>query len=63
MADVRLAIDLFEAHRSTGMKPRDAIHAATMRNNGITRLLSTDKDFDAISSIARVDPSAYPPAS
>ena len=57
--DTRLAIDLFEEHQARGLKPRDAIHAATMQNNGITRLLSTDKDFDAISLINRVAPSAY----
>jgi uncharacterized protein len=57
--DIRLAIDLFQTHQVTGIKPRDAIHAATMQNNGITRLISADADFDRLSSVIRVDPLAY----
>jgi predicted nucleic acid-binding protein len=60
-ADVRLAIDLFDSHRAAGLKPRDAIHAATMQNNGIVRLISADKDFDCLSFVARMDPLAYTP--
>jgi predicted nucleic acid-binding protein len=56
--DIRLAIDLFQAHQATGLKPRDAIHAATMQNNGITRLISADADFDRL-SVIRVDPLTY----
>ena len=56
--DIRLAIDLFQAHHTTSIKPRDAIHAATMRNNGITRLISADADFDRL-SVIRVDPLTY----
>jgi hypothetical protein len=54
--DVRLAIDLLEAHRDAGLEPRDAIHAATMLNNGISRLISADKDFEHLSLVARIDP-------
>jgi predicted nucleic acid-binding protein len=57
--DFRLAIDLFQVHQATGLKPRDAIHAATMQNNGITRLISADADFNRLSSVIRVDPLAY----
>ena len=57
--DVRLAIDLFDAHKAVGLRPRDAIHAATMQNNGITRLLSTDKDFYHLGFVTRIDPLAY----
>jgi len=58
-ADIRLAIDLFDTHRVTGLKPRDAIHAATMKNNGIARLISTDKEFDHVDIVTRIDPVAY----
>ncbi len=58
-ADVRLAIDLFDTHRAVGLKPRDAIHAATMQNNNISCLLSADKDFDQLKSISRIDPITY----
>jgi hypothetical protein len=58
-ADIRLAIDLFDRHRVTGLKPRDAIHAAMMKNNGIGRLISTDKEFDHVDIVTRIDPLVY----
>ncbi len=60
-ADVELALDLFEEYQGVGLKPRDAIHAATMRNNGLRQLISADKDFDALDFIVRVDPASYTP--
>ena len=57
--DIRLAIDFFESHQSKGLKPRDAIHAATMKSNGITKIISADRDFDAIDFIQRIDPLNY----
>ena len=62
-ADIRLTIDLFEEHKNTGVKPRDVIHAATLKNNGITRLISADKDFDYFDFITRIDPKDYSPQS
>ncbi len=32
-ADIQLAIDLFNQYKNTGVKPRDAIHAASLKNN------------------------------
>jgi predicted nucleic acid-binding protein len=58
-ADIRLAVDLFDSHRMVGVKPRDAIHAATMQNNGISRLISADKDFEHLDFVTRIDPLAY----
>ena len=58
-ADIRLAIDLFDNHRASGLKPRDAIHAATMQNNGISRLISADKDFEHLGFVTRLDPLDY----
>jgi predicted nucleic acid-binding protein len=58
-ADIRLAIDLFETHRTAGLRPRDAVHAATMRNNGLGRLISADGDFDSLDFLTRIDPLAY----
>ncbi|MCD6345120.1 MAG: type II toxin-antitoxin system VapC family toxin [Anaerolineae bacterium] len=55
-------LDLFEEYQGAGLKPRDAIHAATMRNNGLRQLISADKDFDVLDFIVRVDPAAYTPA-
>lgn len=57
--DIRLAIDFFESHQNKGLKPRDAMHAATMKNNGISKIINADRDFDAIDSIQRIDPLNY----
>ena len=38
---------------------RDAIHAATMINNGIREIISTDIHFDLISEIKRIDPGKF----
>jgi predicted nucleic acid-binding protein len=54
-----LAIDLFDLHRASGLKVRDAIHAATMRNHSIARLISADQDFDCLEFVTRIDPLAY----
>lgn len=60
-ADMRLAIDLFDQHRNKGVKPRDSIHAAIMKNNGITKIISADKDFDNFDFLTRIDPKDYVP--
>jgi predicted nucleic acid-binding protein len=39
-----------------GLKPRDAIHAATAMENRITVIVSYDKDFDRIRELKRVEP-------
>jgi hypothetical protein len=59
-ADIRLAIELLDSNQQVGLKPRDAVHAATMRNNGITRIISADAHFDRLSFVTRIDPLAYP---
>jgi predicted nucleic acid-binding protein len=48
------ALDLLERYGS--ISPRDAIHVATMESAGIRRILTTDRDFDAIDEVIRVDP-------
>jgi predicted nucleic acid-binding protein len=41
------------------LTPRDAIHIATMEDRGLRRLLSTDRDFDDIEWIQRIDPVVF----
>lgn len=57
--DIRLEIDLFESYQNKGLKPRDAIHAATMKNNNINKIITADKDFDLIDFIQRIGPLNY----
>jgi predicted nucleic acid-binding protein len=52
--DVSLAIELLEAYPK--IQTRDAFHAATMMNNGIKEIVSTDPHFDSIHGIKRIDP-------
>lgn len=55
LADMQLAFDLVGRYGGS-IKSRDAVHAATMLNNGLTHLISADSHFDSIEGISRVDP-------
>ena len=51
------ALDLLLRQRR--LSPRDALHVATMEDRGIRRVLSTDRDFDDLEMIERVDPATF----
>jgi hypothetical protein len=51
------ALELLLEHAR--LSPRDALHVAVMEARGIRRLLSTDRDFDGLAQIDRVDPAAF----
>lgn len=53
-ADLELALML--AADQPRLPLRDAAHVATAQNRGIGVIVSTDRDFDSIDSIERVDP-------
>jgi len=53
-ADKQIAREAVAIMRNYGVTPRDAFHAATMRLNGVTEIISEDKIFDKISGIKRV---------
>ena len=55
-ADAVAALDLLLAHDT--LSPRDAIHAAVMARLELSRILSTDRDFDALEAVQRLDPRA-----
>lgn len=50
------ALDLLGHHPR--LSARDAVHVATMEDRGIRRILSTDRDFDALDLVERIDPLA-----
>jgi predicted nucleic acid-binding protein len=54
--DIQKACELLRLY--PGLAVRDAIHAATMIQNGIHQIISVDEDFDQIRGIRRIDPSA-----
>lgn len=52
--DVRRGIDLFEAHPQ--LDARDAVFAALALNRGIDAILATDRAFDDVDGLERIDP-------
>lgn len=55
-ADARRAIELFRDYAPLGVKARDVLHAAIMKNNGLLQIISTNHHFDRIEGITRLDP-------
>lgn len=54
--DARVAVRLFEAYAPKGIKARDVLHAAVMRRHGLDRIITTDRHFDILAGIERLDP-------
>jgi len=52
--DILEARNLVEQYPS--LSPRDLIHLAVMKRNGIKEIISTDKGFDRIPGIRRIPP-------
>jgi len=52
--DVQRGIDLFETHPD--LEPRDAVFAALAINRGIDAVLTTDRAFDDVVGLERIDP-------
>jgi predicted nucleic acid-binding protein len=43
---------------STGLRGRDAVHAATALEHGFDSVVTADRDFDGVPGLRRIDPSA-----
>jgi uncharacterized protein len=54
LQDTDRALELLKLYPQ--ITSRDAIHAATMLNNGIKEILTVDPHFDLIAGIRQVDP-------
>lgn len=52
--EVSLALEILKSNPE--IQVRDAFHAASMINNGIKEIISTDSHFDLIKEIKRIDP-------
>ena len=48
------ALELLLEHPQ--LTPRDAVHVATVLDRGLGLLLSTDRDFDGLDRVERIDP-------
>jgi predicted nucleic acid-binding protein len=55
-SDMYTAVALFAKHAPQGVKARDVVHAAVMHNHQLAHIISTDKHFDQIDGITRLDP-------
>ena len=56
-AMVRRLPDL--ASRYPGLTARDLVHIATCIHEGIPEILSTDRGFDDVAEVRRIDPAAF----
>lgn len=56
--DVQRGIDMFETHNE--LNARDAVFAAFAINRGIDAILATDRAFDGIDGLERIDPADEP---
>ena len=54
LVDTDRALEILKTVK--GVTSRDAVHAATMINNGIKEIISTDPHFDLIPEIKRIAP-------
>jgi predicted nucleic acid-binding protein len=57
LADIRRVRQL--AERYPALRARDLLHAAVMLENGLSHILSTDRHFDQVSEIERIDPRGF----
>ena len=57
LQDTDSALEFLKTYKD--ITSRDAIHAATMINNSIREIISTDPHFDLISGIKRIDPTSF----
>lgn len=54
--DMKTAVALFGQYAPQGIKARDVLHTAVMHTHQLTHIISTDKHFDQIASVKRLDP-------
>ncbi len=47
------------ANQQPGLQARDLVHLATMARLGLTRIISTDRAFDGVAGIDRLDPARF----
>ena len=57
LQDMDKTLELLKSRR--GITSRDAVHAATMINHGIKKIISVDHHFDLIPGIKRIDPASF----
>ena len=59
LKETNMALELLKTYKN--ITSRDAVHAATMLNNRVAELISTDPHFDLITGIKRISPADFYP--
>lgn len=57
--DIRMTIDFYSRYAEKGVTARDLVHAAVMKNNGLSEIISVDEHFGLIEDVIRVDPVGF----
>lgn len=53
-----IIIETIDSFQKYNLDPRDCLHLASMKNSGITTIISEDSDFDKVKSVKRIDAAA-----
>ena len=54
--DIEILVLLHKRYAHQGIKARDLIHAAVMQHHSLQKIISTDRHFDQIEGVIRIDP-------
>lgn len=57
-SEAETAVPLFVQYGPQGVTARDVLHVAVMQSHGLTQIISTDRHFDQIPGVERLDPRA-----
>jgi len=52
-------IRMVDIHENTELDPRDALHISSMKESGISIIVSEDEDFDMVDGIERLNASQF----
>ncbi|MEE9151154.1 MAG: type II toxin-antitoxin system VapC family toxin [Thermoplasmata archaeon] len=55
--DESILLETLEIFERTTLDPRDSIHISSMKNVGLTTIVSEDRDFDKVEGIERINAS------
>ena len=54
-----IMMNMIEIHERSGLDPRDALHVSSMKEFGVSTIISEDSDFDRVDGIERLTASEY----
>ena len=57
--EIEKMMELAAKYKNENITPRDIVHASVMLTNNIKKIISTDRNFDCIEEIQRIDPGDF----